>query len=274
MSQDLDDLENYVRNHSEARVGRIEEFGKVLVEDHVMAESVKSDMKYVAARWDHLSVQRLVEEFEKQANTLKEMEGEVKRYETDGKFEAASRLKEQMVLLKNRFMEVMEKFEDWRSANNVEPRLCRALRELRGVEEACCLLELASEEPEAIQGQLNHCMRFYQMLSDIKTEVENVIKSGRKMVEDKAVSDPEQYTFRLDTLKHLYNRLGEEITAAKGSLETALEIAQNLNANMTSVVNWSQAVNNELDQVEATPQDHRDVKLELAFVLVSGIIAA
>jgi uncharacterized Fe-S cluster-containing radical SAM superfamily protein len=45
------------------------------------------------------------------------------------------------------------------------------------------------------------------MLSDIKGEVENVIKSGRKMVEDNSVADPEQYTFRLDTLKHLYNKV-------------------------------------------------------------------
>ncbi|CAB0015318.1 unnamed protein product [Nesidiocoris tenuis] len=45
-------------------------------------------------------LQRLMDEFEKQANTLKEMEDEVKRYEQEGKIEAAQRLQEQMVLLK------------------------------------------------------------------------------------------------------------------------------------------------------------------------------
>lgn len=74
-------------------------------------------------------------------------------------------------------MEMMECFEEWRNiepeskiCNNVEPRLCRALRELKGVEEACCLLELASDDPEAISGQLNHCMvrcfTIYMILRD------------------------------------------------------------------------------------------------------------
>lgn len=72
-------------------------------------------------------------------------------------------------------MEVMERFEEWRSSNNVEPRLCRALRELRGVEEACCLLELASDEPEAIQGQLNHCMVSDVMYVNSKSSFANII---------------------------------------------------------------------------------------------------
>nr|XP_014279625.1 utrophin-like [Halyomorpha halys] len=320
ISQDLDDLENFVRNHSESRVDRIEEFGQILVKDHVMESSIQNDMKSVVTRWNHLcqeakdranileksvveaqqsetniakfqdwlshvhaqiisrmendltsddlpdDVQRLVDEFDKQANTLKDMEDEIKYYEAEGKVEAASRLHEQMVLLRNQFMEVMEKFEDWRCANNVEPRLCRALRELRGVEEASCLLELASDDPEAIQGQLNHCMRFYQMLSDLKGEVENIIKSGRKMVEDKSVPDPEQYTIRLDTLKQLYNKLGEEITVSKSNLERALEVSQDLNMDLNSLQSWVQAVTNDLDQVEATPASDRDIKAELRFV--------
>ncbi|CAH1402925.1 unnamed protein product [Nezara viridula] len=308
ISQDLDDLENFVRNHSESRVDRIEEFGQILIKDHVMESSIQNDMKSVVTRWNHLcqeakdranileksveeaqqsetniakfqdwlshvhaqiisrmendltsddlpdDVQRLVDEFDKQANTLKDMEDEIKYYEAEGKVEAASRLQEQMVLLRNQFMEVMEKFEDWRCANNVEPHLCRALRELRGVEEASCLLELASDDPEAIQGQLNHCMRFYQMLSDLKGEVENIIKSGRKMVEDKSVPDPEQYT------------LGEEITVSKSNLEKALEVSQTLNMDLNSLQSWVQAVTNDLDQVEATPASDRDIKAELRFV--------
>lgn len=49
--------------------------------------------------------------------------------------------------------------------------------------------------------------RFYQMLSDLKTEVENIIKSGRKMVEDNLIPDADNYTTRLDQLKHLYNKV-------------------------------------------------------------------
>jgi hypothetical protein len=44
-------------------------------------------------------VQTLVEEFETQESTLKEMEEQVKTYSSAGKYEAASRLQEQMLLL-------------------------------------------------------------------------------------------------------------------------------------------------------------------------------
>lgn len=47
--------------------------------------------------------------------------------------------------------------------------------------------------------------RFYQILSEIKSEVESVIKTGRKLVEEKSL--PHQYTAQLDTLKELYNKV-------------------------------------------------------------------
>jgi hypothetical protein len=61
-------------------------------------------------------------------------------------------------VLQERFSEVQHKFQRFRAPSNLEPRLARALRELRGVEEATCLLELASDDPEGIEGQLKHCL--------------------------------------------------------------------------------------------------------------------
>jgi hypothetical protein len=49
--------------------------------------------------------------------------------------------------------------------------------------------------------------RFYHTLVDIKGEVESIIKSGRKLVEDKAVPDPQKFSTRIDTLKELYNKV-------------------------------------------------------------------
>lgn len=60
-------------------------------------------------------------------------------------------------LLQERFSDIAAKFERFRSPSNLEPRLNRAMREMRGIEEATCLLDLASEDPECIQGQLTHC---------------------------------------------------------------------------------------------------------------------
>jgi uncharacterized protein YjgD (DUF1641 family) len=45
---------------------------------------------------------------------------------------------------------------------------------------------LASSEREGIEGQLNHATCIVNALSDIKPEIENVIKMGRKIVESEA----------------------------------------------------------------------------------------
>ncbi|XP_049782226.1 dystrophin, isoforms A/C/F/G/H-like, partial [Schistocerca cancellata] len=288
ISEELDDLENYIRNHPEARLAKLQNIGRKLVEALVMPQSVQGDVEKITERWSLLSQkardrtillegsvqeaqeseshilefqewvtqvdrlltarvendvtaddlpdddQRLVEEFETQESTLKEMEEQVRTYHEAGKHEAAARLQEQMLLLQQRFAEVQKKFQRFRSPphSHLEPRLSRALRELRGVEEATCLLELASDDPEGIEGQLKHCMRFYHKLSEIKAEVESIIKAGRKLVEEKAVSEPQKFSVRLDTLKELYNKLGLQITEAKTALDSALELSKSLHSNI------------------------------------------
>ena len=53
--------------------------------------------------------------------------------------------------------------------------------------------------------------RFYQTLSEIKGEIENIIVAGRKLVEEGNVSEPDELTKRIDTLKELYNKVIRKI---------------------------------------------------------------
>jgi uncharacterized coiled-coil protein SlyX len=99
-----------------------------------------------------------MEEMNSQQSTLNEMATQIETYKTAGKLEAAQRLQEQMSLITQKFKEVQSKFQRFRCPVNIEPRLSRALRELRGIEEATCLLELATEDPDAIERQLKHCL--------------------------------------------------------------------------------------------------------------------
>lgn len=99
-----------------------------------------------------------MEEMEQQRTTLEEIASQIESYRASGKQEAAFRLQEQMSLIEQKYTKVQRKFQRFRCPINLEPRLSRALRELRGIEEATCLLELSSEDPEAIEGQLKHCL--------------------------------------------------------------------------------------------------------------------
>lgn len=99
-----------------------------------------------------------MEDLEQQHGTLEEIASQIESCKASGKQEAALRLQEQMSLIEQKYSKVQRNFQRLCCPTNIEPRLSRALRELRGIEEATCLLELSSEDPEAIDGQLKHCL--------------------------------------------------------------------------------------------------------------------
>jgi hypothetical protein len=88
-------------------------------------------------------------------------------------------------------------------------------------------MELSSDDPESIQGQLNQCtvililqfinnllfililflQKEYGELSDLKKEVEHVLREGRRHVEDKKADS--KLNTELDAIKALYNKVVE-----------------------------------------------------------------
>lgn len=48
-------------------------------------------------------------------------------------------------------------------------------------------------------------------MSEIKSEVEHVIKTGRQIVEKKQVGFPDQLNAQIDAIKHQYNKLGTQV---------------------------------------------------------------
>ncbi|XP_031782469.1 dystrophin, isoforms A/C/F/G/H isoform X4 [Nasonia vitripennis] len=307
ISEELDDLENYIRNHPDSRFEKLQEIGKQLIDNDIMTQSIQTDVESLINRWADLNkqagerakllegsvkqaqqsegrilalqhsltqvdsvltarldcdltaddlphdYQKLMEEMDSQQSTLDEMAAQVESYKQAGKQEAAQRLEEQMGLISQKFIEVQSKFQRFRSPTNLEPRLSRALRELRGIEEATCLLELATEDPEAIERQLKHCLRFYQTLSEIKSEIESIIVAGRKLVEEENVADPDKFSKRIDTLKELYNKLGMQISESKSNLESALELSRDMYKQMSYINMSIESINKELDTQRHRP---------------------
>ena len=49
-------------------------------------------------------------------------------------------------------------------------------------------------------------------MSEAKSEVEYVIKTGRQIVEKKQVDHTEQLSSQIDSIKLLYNELGAQVT--------------------------------------------------------------
>ncbi|GBP04627.1 hypothetical protein EVAR_3963_1 [Eumeta japonica] len=296
ISDELYDLENYIQNHSDERLSRIQDVGRQLIDAHIMPGWMQAEIDTVTDRWNNLrreaaartkllessakeatksevsidnlsqwlsdvncllanrldqdltasdlpeDHQRLVEEFECQRGVLKEVEDQIAAYQAAGKNEAAARLKDQLEHVKQHFATAESRltaFGGGSPAVRLAARLARATDTLRGVQRgAACLLELAGADPDAVRAQLRHCLRFYRTLSEIKSEVESIIKTGRKMVEDKSVPEPHEFSKKIDNLKELYNKLGAQITESKTKLENALITAREIQNDLHTLNDW------------------------------------
>jgi len=53
----LKDLENYIRNHPEARLAKMQEIGRHLVDGGIMPQTIQADVEAITSRWSHLSQQ-------------------------------------------------------------------------------------------------------------------------------------------------------------------------------------------------------------------------
>lgn len=193
-----------------------------------------------------------MEEFEANETVLNEMKEEVEMYQQKGKTEAAHRLREQVNLLEERFQSSQAKLNAFTSPQaNFEGRLNRAMGELRTVERSSCILDVGSAGLNNIQDQYKHCLKMYRTLSDIKTEVETVIKTGRKLCEDKTTKYAKKLTLSIDALKHLYNSLGEHVTQSKVNLEKLLRLANAIQSNLATIERW---INYSSEAAELTPE--------------------
>lgn len=51
------DLENYIRNHPELKLEKIQEIGKQLIESNIMTQSIQTDVENLTSRWESLNNQ-------------------------------------------------------------------------------------------------------------------------------------------------------------------------------------------------------------------------
>lgn len=89
--------------------------------------------------------------------------------------------------------------------------------------------------------------RFYKILSDLKSEVETVIKEGRRRAEEQPDLTP-----KIDGLKELYNKLGSEVTNAKARLEVSLELSKTVEQDLEDLTAWAEEL---VDRVESSADD-------------------
>lgn len=133
--------------------------------------------------------------------------------------------------------DVWTKFRLFQKPANFDARLAECERVLNGVKSQVGLLEIGSVEQDVVQSQQEQCMvgnhitvsdrgiigwtdlmlslcvqqKLYKVLSEVKGEVETVIKTGRQIVQRQQTEQPKELDDRVTTLKLLYNQLGSQV---------------------------------------------------------------
>ncbi|XP_035293096.1 dystrophin-like [Cricetulus griseus] len=127
--------------------------------------------------------------------------------------DAAQRVLSQIDLAQKKLQDVSMKFRLFQKPANFEQRLEESKMILDEVKMHLPALETKSVEQEVVQSQLSHCVNLYKSLSEVKSEVEMVIKTGRQIVQKKQTENPKELDERVTALKLHYNELGAKVSA-------------------------------------------------------------
>uniref|UniRef100_A0A8C9V4T0 Utrophin n=1 Tax=Scleropages formosus TaxID=113540 RepID=A0A8C9V4T0_SCLFO len=183
----------------------------------------------------------------------------------DGK---ASRGGTKLEQLQRKLREINTKFQLFQKPANFEQRMLDCKRVLEGAKAELHVLDVRQVEPEEIQAHLSSSKygpKLYKILSEVKLEVETVIKTGRQIVQKQQTENPRSMDEQLTALKLLYNDLGAQVTEGKQDLEKALSLSQKLQKDGTALQAWLGATEAVLQQKNTSGDMPADIDAEVAW---------
>ncbi|XP_057351953.1 dystrophin isoform X5 [Manis pentadactyla] len=179
--------------------------------------------------------------------------------------EAAQRVLSQIDVAQKKLQDVSLKFRLFQKPANFEQRLQESKMILDEVKMHLPALEMKSVEQEVVQSQLNHCVNLYKSLSEVKSEVEMVIKTGRQIVQKKQTENPKELDERVTALKLHYNELGAKVTERKQQLEKCLKLSRKMRKEMNALTEWLAATDMELTKRSAVEGMPSNLDAEVAW---------
>uniref|UniRef100_A0A8C7ML59 Utrophin n=1 Tax=Oncorhynchus kisutch TaxID=8019 RepID=A0A8C7ML59_ONCKI len=168
-------------------------------------------------------------------------------------------------LLQRKLREISTKYQLFQKPANFEQRMLDCKRVLDGAKEELHILDVREVEPQQIQAHLIGCMKLYKVLSEVKLEVETVIKTGRQIVQKQQTDNPRGMDEQLTALKLLYNHLGAQVTEGKQDLEKALSLSLRLHKDSAALQDWLNTNQTLLQQKKSSGDMPADIDAEIAW---------
>lgn len=171
----------------------------------------------------------------------------------------------QIDVLQRKLREVSTKFQLFQKPANFEQRMLDCKRVLDGVKAELPVLDVKDVDPDVIQTHLDKCMKLYKTLSEVKLEVETVIKTGRHIVQKQQTDNPRDMDEQLTSLKVLYNDLGAQVTEGKQDLERASQLARKIKKEAAALSDWLCITETELVQKSTSESLLGDLDAEISW---------
>ncbi|XP_051469473.1 utrophin isoform X4 [Apus apus] len=171
----------------------------------------------------------------------------------------------QLDALQRKLREVSTKYQLFQKPANFEQRMLDCKRVLDGVKAELHVLDVKDTDPDVIQAHLDKCMKLYKTLSEVKLEVETVIKTGRQIVQKQQTDNPKGMDEQLTALKFLYNDLGAQVTEGKQDLERASQLARKMRKEVACLSEWLATTEAELVQKSTSESLLSDLDSEIAW---------
>ncbi|XP_077206954.1 utrophin isoform X2 [Paroedura picta] len=165
--------------------------------------------------------------------------------------------------LQRKLREVSTKYQLFQKPANFEQRMLDCKRVLDSVKADLHVMDVKDIDPDIIQSHFDKCMKLYKTLSEVKLEVETVIKTGRQIVQKQQTDNPKSMDEQLTALKFLYNDLGAQVTEGKQDLEQALQLSRKLKEESFSLSKWLEATEAELVHKSTTKSLLTDLDTEI-----------
>ncbi|XP_070800305.1 dystrophin isoform X5 [Pituophis catenifer annectens] len=218
---------------------------------------------YITDRIDAAHVPQEAQKIQSELTSHEITLDEMKKH-NQGK-DSANRMFSQIDTAQKKLQDVFMKFRLFQKPVNFEQRLQESKRILDEVKLQVPKLEWRSIEQEAMQSQLDNCMKQYKILSEVKSEVETIIKTGRQIVQKQQTENPKELDERLTALKLQYNDLGAKVTEKKQELEKCLKLSRKLRKEMNALTEWLAMIDSELTKRSAVEEVPINLDAEFAW---------
>ncbi|KAM4602180.1 dystrophin [Polymixia lowei] len=232
----------------------------------LIQESLANTDRHLAAYLaDRIDAQQLPQEAQKIQTELNGHDATLEEMRKKNEKEPSKRVMGQIDLTQKMLGDVWTKFRLFQKPANFDARLADCERVLAGVKGQLGVLDIRSVEQDVVQSQLEQCMKLYKVLSEVKGEVETVIKTGRQIVQRQQTEQPKELDDRLTALKLLYNQLGSQVTESKLELEKSLKLSRKLRKELNGLTEWLATTDAELTRRSAVDGMPSDLEAEVAW---------